>query len=526
MTCFTLVLIIRIYVDLSRDDSTGGRKRTYSSHLNAVDAWLFENKSRKTSSRIGSGMLDDNNPIPIIDLTEDDADDFSLMDQHAPNHPRRKEQDDADARFAQQFQQQQDNIIPLTEPDFTLSFPVQDFALPRHYVSIGDDAGFLPRTDQYAPNYRQRQEQEVTDARLAQQFQQRRDNIIPSAEPKFTLNLPVQNFSLPSRHASSDTHGWPIEPLVPSQGEAFLTTASSNVDRTFTNSPFNSHKMSQMPSHIRRPGFFPAHNDPIVESSSPFWTAPRMPSSFVKSEDFYGRPLPGAAAARGSDPDRYSDSIWARPFQALAMDSGRDDSPTDKSQTGSIAANFGPSIDSRASIPRHGYLVNGQPSYLNQGHSKKGTSLSDIINRTNNYDFSTGLDRQGNSIPEASMRVVQSLQEVQSSSFNDKSQDKDIHRLLANIGATTRVEDQADTPEAFHYPLYLHQKIALKWMQTMEADEGKKGGILADDMGLGKTISTLALIVTRPGPVVGRARHANVSRLNSFFLSSSNLSSL
>ncbi|KAI1839562.1 hypothetical protein JX266_014229 [Neoarthrinium moseri] len=48
------------------------------------------------------------------------------------------------------------------------------------------------------------------------------------------------------------------------------------------------------------------------------------------------------------------------------------------------------------------------------------------------------------------------------------------------------------------HPLYEHQTIALGWMQQQEADETKKGGILADAMGLGKTITTLALIMTRP----------------------------
>ncbi|KAH6653504.1 SNF2 family N-terminal domain-containing protein [Truncatella angustata] len=45
--------------------------------------------------------------------------------------------------------------------------------------------------------------------------------------------------------------------------------------------------------------------------------------------------------------------------------------------------------------------------------------------------------------------------------------------------------------------LYAHQAIALKWMQGVEEDKSRKGGILADAMGLGKTITALALILTR-----------------------------
>ncbi|KAH6645712.1 SNF2 family N-terminal domain-containing protein [Truncatella angustata] len=52
-------------------------------------------------------------------------------------------------------------------------------------------------------------------------------------------------------------------------------------------------------------------------------------------------------------------------------------------------------------------------------------------------------------------------------------------------------------PEMIH-ALYAHQAIALKWMQGVEEDKSRKGGIMADTMGLGKTITALALILTRP----------------------------
>ncbi|KAI0384327.1 SNF2 family N-terminal domain-containing protein [Hypomontagnella monticulosa] len=58
-------------------------------------------------------------------------------------------------------------------------------------------------------------------------------------------------------------------------------------------------------------------------------------------------------------------------------------------------------------------------------------------------------------------------------------------------------ENEVKTPEALRYPLFKHQSIALKWMEDMELDESKRGGILGDDMGLGKTLSTIALMIRR-----------------------------
>ncbi|KAI1847465.1 hypothetical protein JX265_013970 [Neoarthrinium moseri] len=62
----------------------------------------------------------------------------------------------------------------------------------------------------------------------------------------------------------------------------------------------------------------------------------------------------------------------------------------------------------------------------------------------------------------------------------------------------TMLDRHGDPAHRMVHPLYGHQTIALGWMQQQEADETKKGGILADAMGLGKTITTLALIMTRP----------------------------
>jgi hypothetical protein len=161
--------------------------------------------------------------------------------------------------------------------------------------------------------------------------------------------------------------------------------------------------------------------------------------------------------------------------------------------------------------PRPGTLVNGNSNILNNGSPSSGNSLSDIINRTSTYDFSTGRDQLGNPIPEDSMDFIRSLQETQNNYGGSGFSNEDIRDLLANIPADAQPDNQADTPDGFKDSLYLHQKIALKWMQNMEVDAKKRGGILADDMGLGKTISTLALILTRPAPPILGSLHPHVS---------------
>ncbi|KAH6648769.1 SNF2 family N-terminal domain-containing protein [Truncatella angustata] len=141
--------------------------------------------------------------------------------------------------------------------------------------------------------------------------------------------------------------------------------------------------------------------------------------------------------------------------------------------------------------------------------SRSGNSLRDIINRTSKYNLATGRDHLGNPLPAATTNFLQGLDSMESSHGVGSTAKTELKNLLANIPATTGADNQAGTPEGFLYPLYPHQKIALKWMQTMEADENKKGGILADDMGLGKTISTLALILTRPAPLPLGCRYPN-----------------
>ena len=149
---------------------------------------------------------------------------------------------------------------------------------------------------------------------------------------------------------------------------------------------------------------------------------------------------------------------------------------------------------------RPGSLTNGSANLLQfgsatstpytQSYSRGG--LRDIINRTAGYDYTNAVDRLGNPLDQ---RIIDLIGNHESS----PSQEEGIERLLANLNseAEFKDEDGVADPEELAYPLYKHQRRALRWMRQSEEDDHKKGGILADEMGLGKTISTLALIVSR-----------------------------
>lgn len=125
----------------------------------------------------------------------------------------------------------------------------------------------------------------------------------------------------------------------------------------------------------------------------------------------------------------------------------------------------------------------------NQG----GLDLSRIINRTNMFDYTNGMDAFGNVLPD---RLAHFLQD----SFHDpRVTEQELDDLLQNIRPDMDIpeKNREGTPAGLKTALYPHQELALTWMKQME--EGtNKGGILADDMGLGKTISTLALMLARP----------------------------
>ena len=176
---------------------------------------------------------------------------------------------------------------------------------------------------------------------------------------------------------------------------------------------------------------------------------------------------------------------------------------------GQRLSNPGMSLGGRSSftlesqgLQRPGSLVNGSANPLQHvsatsnsyAHPNSKASLNDIINRTAGYDYTNGTDGSGNPLD---LRVIDLVY-----NRNDSpSQEEGIERLLANVNSDTESptdEHEEADPEGLVYPLYKHQRQALRWMTRLERDDHKKGGILADEMGLGKTISALALMVSRP----------------------------
>lgn len=131
--------------------------------------------------------------------------------------------------------------------------------------------------------------------------------------------------------------------------------------------------------------------------------------------------------------------------------------------------------------------------------SSGGLSLLDAICKTNLIDYGNRVDAEGNPLDE---RLTSFLDHA----YHDPNvTEKELDELLQNIRPDMDISEACrdGTPAGLKQPLYPHQELALSWMKKME--EGtNKGGILADDMGLGKTISTLALMLSRPG--VGRIK--------------------
>lgn len=121
-------------------------------------------------------------------------------------------------------------------------------------------------------------------------------------------------------------------------------------------------------------------------------------------------------------------------------------------------------------------------------------SLRELTQRANNIDFENGLNWDGNPLHDR-------LHNFLDPRSHAEREEEQIRNLFKSCRPDIALEDseQEATPEALKFPLFPHQRLALKWMMGMEDDQRKKGGILADDMGLGKTISALSLMVARPG---------------------------
>ncbi|KAI1875149.1 hypothetical protein JX265_004207 [Neoarthrinium moseri] len=407
------------------DIAARDRKRTYSSHLDAEDPWFPESKSRRTTPSLDENNfnLDDDLRVhgdasSTIDLTGDEEETSSayLHRQEAEMHRLRlkKEQEEEDAWFAQQYAARLDN----TDADY------ESDSVPNQATRFGQQ-----RPSQSTHSYSQAQLPSTASS---------------SSQPASGSSA----FGLPSH----------VKP------EPFRSTGYP--DSSYQSTHAHGSKM---------PGSF--DSDPLEEASRNF---PAQDLLTLTEDDF----------------DLFGDEAFSNAYNGS--------SPTPDSDLEIIgvgAAGFPPGSlgigPSSQAYPSMGH----RPGTLVNGSSRVGSSLSDIIGRTNNYDFATGRDHLGNPLPSHMMNRIQGLQNIQNGYIDAKSTEEQIRNLLTGISSEdANPDDLAETPEGFKYPLFVHQKIALKWMQGMEADSNKKGGILADDMGLGKTLSTLALIKTRPAP--------------------------
>lgn len=213
-------------------------------------------------------------------------------------------------------------------------------------------------------------------------------------------------------------------------------------------------------------------------------------------------PMPGAYNSAWDDPfQSHPVNHTPNPYQPI----GSAGYPS--SMPGSVAGRAGgpwsspypqPSVPSSSTItPTQGFVTpsNGlpwpRPSI--QASSSSKSALTDIINRTSAFDYSTGLDAYGNPLPD---RVASFIQDAM---YDPRISEQELDDLLKNIRPDMDISEKNrdGTPAGLKSSLYPHQELALTWMKKME-DGTNKGGILADDMGLGKTISTLALILDRP----------------------------
>ncbi|KAI0125288.1 SNF2 family N-terminal domain-containing protein [Xylariales sp. AK1849] len=266
-------------------------------------------------------------------------------------------------------------------------------------------------------------------------------------------------------------------------------------------------RASQIPPsqpHLPNSSFYPSGIQSSGFSSSPShrgWANGLPLPTHIKSDA-----IPSSGFRPQSPDDRVHDWLGSSPRAGSSRMPGSFDSDVDSlfeevSGTPPIQLGDGIQGSTRAAGPRPGALLNGRANPFSNGSASSsqlpttGNSLGAIINRTNNHDWTTGLDHLGQPLRVGPGDLTQAY------GYNDSGQtEAQIRDLLANIAteATAPEEEQASDPAGLKFPLYLHQRMALKWMQGLEDDKNKKGGILADDMGLGKTISTLALMLSRP----------------------------
>lgn len=253
----------------------------------------------------------------------------------------------------------------------------------------------------------------------------------------------------------------------------------------------NSGPMSFMgPTNEPAPSFqtngFPDANDMM----------PLMPGAYNNAWD---QPAHGSSAGFGNNSWGYTQPMFGQ-VDVPGSRSGRDGQMRSFWEEGMRAPTPGVSlpplsnVSASQALPQPQFFGPSQMGFasVRQRLGDASSTLSHLINRTNNFDFINGVDDVGNPLNPRFHDVWSQIQDPAVTG-------KELEDLLKNIRPDMDIEEKnrERTPAGLKATLYLHQELALSWLKNME--EGtNKGGILADDMGLGKTISMISLMTIRP----------------------------
>ncbi|KAH7037102.1 SNF2 family N-terminal domain-containing protein [Microdochium trichocladiopsis] len=442
--------------------SDSSRKRTFSMHNGdgSSSQHASASKSRRTTPSPNDSDLED--ASEIIDLSEvtgSGRDFLNRQKAEAERLRRRREQEERDAAFARSLQ---------------ADVPAEASSSQRPRNSQGDGPSAFDRIRQPVFSQSSPSSQETSGPSFPSPVR-----ALPTHPRTNPLHLPPNHtHAPPSSHQvkpsrmpgsfDSDDEGFlPYSRPQPSSRTVVDLTDSDN--EADISGGYRAAAASAREAALRRqqqpnPGF--SHYAGV---NSGFGNATYGPSPFAPAMTVYGS---------GPHLNNASNTIaYPSPYGAYGA------------RPGSLVGGSANPLDlSRPTMP---YLPSalGRP----QDYSRGGSTLANIIERTANIDYSSGLDIYGNPLDD---RIRDYIHDVVD---DPRKNEEEIRELLANIRPDMDIpqEDREDDPVGLRYPLYPHQRIALKWMAGQEEDSKKAGGILADDMGLGKTISTLALIVSR-----------------------------
>ncbi|KAI1080108.1 SNF2 family N-terminal domain-containing protein [Whalleya microplaca] len=445
-----------------RQDTSSTRKRTFSTHIGASPPSAPSKSRRTTPSPLMNAFStppdDAFDETQVIDLTGDDWRKNQKEAFFSFDEKRRRE--DEDAEMARRLHAEMNESGPRSSPS--------PFSVPSGPGGFNSSYSGLPLSHRpiNSPN---------------------RNGSAGPSTPQHTLHSP----SIP-RAGSSST--------LPSHLKSQSPVARfSDLPASNNSGQYMAPASSSASGRYSMPGSYDSDNDDLFgedsrlsEPETTYQSFPRDPSRIGSHATEHAQQ---AALRQQQQQQQQHHQQYNTDINFLQQHGFPAPTSSSSSLPLPYSANrFG------TSEPRPGMLLNGTSNYFGSlsstpvynGRQNTRKSLNDIIASTAGYDYDNGIDRSGNPLPQHLRNVMSDMEDTGSS-------EEEIRQLLASIRPDTELtsEDRDNTPEQLRYPLYKHQQLALQWMQQMEQDRLKKGGILADDMGLGKTISSLALMVSR-----------------------------